>query len=224
MATIDIQPAGVGLLPALEGAGLIAWHLAATPFIGRERLHWGATPHEAAAPLPGDELVPEPKWTYTYAVDIAAAPEDVWPWIAQIGQGRGGFYSYQTLENVVGCNIHNHAEILPEYQDVALGDPIYLHPTAPPMAVAVLDPPHALVLYGSPADTGDGSAAPAMSTWQFCLQGTPDGFTRFFTRGRSDYGPGMANRVFFGRYPIEPITFVMSRKMMLEVKALAEAA
>ena len=62
--------------------------------------------------LVGDELVPEPKWSYTLGIAIDASPEDVWPWIAQIGQRRGGFYSYQTLENLAGCRITNTAEIL----------------------------------------------------------------------------------------------------------------
>ena len=78
MAT-NTRPPGVGVLAALEGAGLIAWHLVATPFVGRKRLHWGTRELEATDPLPGDELVPDPKWSYTLGIDIAAPPEDVWP-------------------------------------------------------------------------------------------------------------------------------------------------
>ncbi len=107
---------GVGVLAALEGAALIVWNLVATPFIGRKRLRWGTVGTEATDPLPGDEHVPEPKWSYTLGVDIDASPEDVWPWIAQVGQGRGGFYTYQTLENMAGCRITNTTEILPDHQ------------------------------------------------------------------------------------------------------------
>ncbi|MGI9586565.1 MAG: SRPBCC family protein, partial [Acidimicrobiia bacterium] len=89
---------GVGVLPALKGVALILWHLFATPFIGRRRLRWGTVETEATAALPGDELVPAPKWSYTLGVAVEAAPVDVWPWIAQLGQGRGGFYTYETLE------------------------------------------------------------------------------------------------------------------------------
>ena len=212
---------GVGVLSALEGAGLVAWNLVATPFIGRKRLRWGTRGTEATAPLPGDELVPDPKWTYTLAVDIAAPPGEVWPWIAQVGQKRGGFYTYQTLENMVGCKITNTTEILPEYQHPKRGDEIYLHPTAPPMRIEVVDPPHLLVLFGSPADVG-AEESWGMSTWQFVVVPRSGGTSRFFTRGRSDYSPGWATRLAFGRFPIEPITFVMSRKMMLEIKRLAE--
>ena len=71
---------GVGLLAAIEGFALIVWHLLATPLIGRRRLRWGTVGSEASDPLPGDELVPEPKWSYTLGIAIKAAPDQVWPW------------------------------------------------------------------------------------------------------------------------------------------------
>ena len=69
---------GVGVLAALEGAALIVWNLVATPFIGRRRLRWGTVGTEAGDSLPGDEFVPEPKWSYTLGVSIDASPQDVW--------------------------------------------------------------------------------------------------------------------------------------------------
>jgi hypothetical protein len=86
-----------------------------------------------------------------------------------------------------------------------------------------VDPPHALVLYGSPADIGREQSW-GVSTWQFVVTPGPDGGSRLLTRGRSDYTPGLKTRLAFGRFPIEAITFVMSRKMMLEIKRLAERA
>jgi len=145
---------GVGVLAALEGVALIVWHLFATPFIGRRRLRWGTVGTEATDSLPGDEFVPEPNWSYTLGIAVDASPEDVWPWIAQLGQGRGGFYTYQTLENIAGCQIANTTEILPDHQHPAAGGAIYLHPTAPPLRIKIVDPPNALVLFGSPADIG----------------------------------------------------------------------
>jgi hypothetical protein len=213
---------GVGAFAALEGAGLIAWHLVATPFIGRERLRWGTRGTEATDPLPGDELVPDPKWSYTLGIDLAAPPEAVWPWIAQIGQGRGGFYSYQTLENMIGCKVANTSVILPEYQHPEVGDQIYLHPSAPPLRIEIVDPPQTLVLFGSPAEIGEQGWG--MSTWEFAVRPGSPGTSRLLTRGRSDYSPGWATRLAFGRFPIEPITFVMSRKMLLEIKRLAETS
>ena len=212
---------GVGVLAALEGAALIMWNLAATPFIGRRRLRWGTVGTEASDPLPGDALVPEPKWSYTLGVAVDASPEDVWPWIAQIGQGRGGFYSYQTLENIVGCRIANTTQILPAHQHPVVGDDIFLHPTAPPVRIEIVDPPNVLVLFGSPADVGDEQSWGA-STWQFVVQPGHDGGSRLLTRGRYDHSPDWKSRLAFGRFPIEAISFVMSRKMMLEIKRLAE--
>ncbi len=215
------HPPGVGARAAVEGAGLVAWNLVATPFIGRKRLRWGTQGTEATDPLPGDELIPDPKWSYTLGVDVAAPPGAVWPWIAQIGQGRGGFYSYQPLENMIGCKIANTAEIIPEFQHPEVGDAIYLHPSAPPLRVNMVDPPHTLVLFGSPAEIGAGENW-GMSTWQFAIRPGSPGQSRLLTRGRSDFSPGWATRLAFGRFPIEPITFVMSRKMLLEIKRLAE--
>ena len=212
---------GVGVWAALEGAGLIAWHLAATPFIGQKRLRWGTLGTEATDWLPGDELVPKPKWSYTLGIAVDAAPGAVWPWIAQIGQGRGGFYTYQTLENIVGCQITNTTAILPEHQHPAVGDDIYLHPTAPPLRIEIADPPNALVLFGSPANLGTEDRW-GTSTWQFIVNPGPDGSSRFLTRGRYDHSPDRTSRLTFGRFPIEVISFVMSRKMMAEIKRLAE--
>jgi hypothetical protein len=142
----------------------------------------------------------------------------VWPWIAQLGQGRGGFYTYQTLENMAGCKITNTTEILPEHQHPAVGDGICLYQDAPPLRIEVVDAPNALVLFGSPADIG----AEGMSTWQFVVNPGSDGGSRLLTRGRYDYTPDWKSRLAFGRFPLEAITFVMGRKMMLEIKRLAE--
>jgi hypothetical protein len=212
---------GVGILAALEGAALIVWNLVATPFIGRRRLRWGTVGTETTDSLPGDELVPEPKWSYTLGIAVDASPEAVWPWIAQIGQRRGGFYTYETLENIAGCKITNTTEILPDHQHPTVDEDIYLHPTAPPMRIAIVDPPNALVLFGSPAGIGsEGSGG--IPTWQFAVNPGPNGGSRLLTRGRYDYTPDWKSRLAHGRFPIEVITFVMSRKMMLEIKRLAE--
>jgi len=217
------RPPGAGVLAALEGVALILWNLIATPFIRRRRMKWGTLRTEADDPLPGDELVPTPKWSYTLGVGIDAPPESVWPWIAQIGQGRGGFYTYQTLENMVGCKITNTAEILQDHQHPAVGDSIYLYPDSPPLRVETVDAPTTLILFGSPAEIGD-SGSWGRSTWQFVVTRAPDGGSRFLTRGRYDHAPDWRSRALFGPFPLEVISFVMSRKMMLEIKKLAESA
>lgn len=217
------RPPGVGILASMEGLAMLAWHLVATPFIRRRRMRWGTIGTEVADPLPGDDLVPSPKWTYTLGMGIDAPPEAVWPWVAQIGQGRGGFYTYQGLENLVGCKMVNTAEILDEHQNPEAGGEILLHPTAPPMGIEIVDPAGALVLFGSPADIGSEENW-GVSTWQFAVRPGPNGTTRLLTRGRSDYSSDWKSRLTFGRFPIEVITFVMSRKMLLGIKRLAEGS
>lgn len=212
---------GVGVFAAVEAAALIVWNLVATPLIGRKRRQWGTVGTEASDSLAGDEFVPEPKWSVTLGVSINAPPEAVWPWIAQIGQGRGGFYTYQTLENVVGCRITNTTTLLPDHQHPAVGDEIHLHPDMPGLRIEIVDPPNALVIFGSPAEVGDEDSW-GVSTWQFVVNPGPDGGSRFLTRARYDYSAGWRSRLAFGRFPLEVISFVMSRKMMLEIKRLAE--
>ena len=65
--------------------------------------------------LPGDELVNIVKGRYDHAITIKAPAAVVWPWIVQIGQNRGGYYSYELLENLVGCRIHNADRVIPEF-------------------------------------------------------------------------------------------------------------
>jgi len=222
--------AGISRLPkkiaeTAEALVLIAAAIMSTPFVGSRRRHWGATDEEAADHMPGDALVPEPEWSYTYAITISAPREDVWPWIAQLGQGRGGFYSYQTLENLLGCRIHNVDHVVPELQQLDLGDPISLHPESPPLRVEQVEPPETLVLHGAPyPDEQPAEGGYAVATWQFRLAENPGEKTRLIIRGRHDYSPGFANRLFFGAFPMEPIMFVMTRKMMLGIKELAETA
>jgi hypothetical protein len=114
------------LLRAGLGATQIAAVLPAAPLLRRWYTHWGATIDEARGRLPGDELVPEAQLSSTRAITIDAPAAQVWPWLAQIGQGRGGFYSYDELENLVGCHIHSAHQILADHQRLEVGDVIRL--------------------------------------------------------------------------------------------------
>jgi hypothetical protein len=122
----------------------------------------------------------------------------------------------------VGCRIRNTAEIVQEHQHQQIGDGVRLHPEAPPMRIAVLDEPTAFVLHGAPAGVGDDEGF-AASTWQFAIVPQPLGGSRLLMRGRSDHSSQLVNRIAFGRFPLEPISFVMSRRMLREIKRLAEA-
>ena len=203
------------LSESLGGALLIAFHLLATRPLRRWRTTWGATAGELAAQYPGDDLIPTPDWGFTRAVTVDAPPERVWPWIVQIGQGRGGFYSYEGLENLIGCRITNATEIVPDLQHLAVGDPIRQHPKAPPLTVALLEPDRALVLHGATEQTGDAFL------WSFHLRPGPDGGTRLVEHGRGRHGPSRGSRLAFGPTLMEPITFVMGRKMLRTIASLA---
>jgi hypothetical protein len=99
----------------IAGAFLIAAAIL-TPFLRLWRTKWGATDAEIHRSLPGDDLVPHSKWGWTHAITICASAAEVWPWLMQMGQDRGGLYSYEWLENRVGCDIHNADRIIPEFQ------------------------------------------------------------------------------------------------------------
>src|SRR5215207_10405172 len=115
------------ILDSIWGAIQIAFHLALGPVLHRWRTRWGATPEEIRRPLLGDVLVSSPDWSYTHAITIDAPRSAVWPWLLQLGQGRGGFYSYEALENLIGCDIHNVPELRPALQDLHEGDVVRMH-------------------------------------------------------------------------------------------------
>jgi hypothetical protein len=212
---------GHSWMEALQG-GIETGGALVTPFLRSRRLRWGATDEELEGPYPGDELVPDPNWTATHATSINATPQRIWPWITQIGQGRGGFYSYEKLENLAGSQIENVSRILDKQQHIREGDPVKLHVEAPPMTVAIVEEPVALVLYGNPAEA-EGSAVLSTS-WAFLLLEQPDGTTRLLSRTRYHHADDRRSRLMGGPSLIEPISFVMERKMLSVVKALVESA
>jgi len=109
-------------------------------------LRWRATDAEVSAALPGDDLLPAADLTATRTIAIDAPAREVWPWLAQLGQGRGGLYSYDFLENAVArCDIHSTDRVLPEWQQISPGDRVRIHPQVS-LDVAIAEPDRALVL------------------------------------------------------------------------------
>src|SRR4030095_7650882 len=106
---------------------------------------WGASPAEARDPLPGDELIPYDPIESTNAVTVDAPVEEVWPWLAQLGQDRGGFYSYEWLENLAGGRMQNADRIHPEWQHREIGETVFLHP-ANGLKLVKFEPNRALAL------------------------------------------------------------------------------
>jgi hypothetical protein len=125
--------------------GALAYHVVVRSWITR----WGTTETELQQRLPGDDLVPDVREQLTYAITINAKASAIWPWLVQIGQGRGGWYSYEWLENVLGADIHNVDRIYPEWQNLKVGDRVRMYREGsgpPPYEVAALEPERALVL------------------------------------------------------------------------------
>ncbi len=180
-----------------------------SPLYRRWHLHWGATSAEAAAPMPGDDLVPVSHFTPTRAVSIAAPPEAVWPWIAQVGFGRAGFYSYDLLDNLGRPSAD---AVLPEWQEVRVGDliaPMKNPPTVDTsFRVHAVDEPRWIV-WSKPD-----------STWVWTLTPQPDGGTRLVTRIRQRYArrPATAVTILLSEFG----DFAMMRKMLLGIKRRAE--
>lgn len=196
-----------------------AFFLAAYPLILR-RWHsmWGTTRDERQRVYPGDMLVALPRVQYTRAITIAATPAKIFPWLLQIGQGRGGFYSYELLENIVGSNIHNANGILPQYQNLKVGDIIRLIPRdVPSYRVGMILPDEALVLQtNNPANDNR-----TTGSWGFYLHESESGTTRLIIRSRLDYEPTVMNFIIW-RLITEPVHFLMEEKMLRGIKERVE--
>jgi hypothetical protein len=170
-------------------------------------LTWGATGAEADGALPGDELLPTPDGASTRAIDIDAPPADVWPWLAQMGPApRGGAYTYDWIENLLGLDMHSVDRVLPEFQHPQVGDTIGLGDNR--MRLELVDPLHALAWRSE-----DGNWL-----WSFVLEDR-GGRTRLISRNRFRL-PTLAARI--GMVPMEPASLVMERRMLREIKRLSE--
>lgn len=200
---------GLGAIGATYAFAIRPWHL-----------RWGATDEELAMPLPGDDVKYHAGVSVNHAITIDAPPESVWKWLVQIGQGRGGFFSYDWLENIFDLGIHNVYEVRPELQQLKVGDFVrsaregWLGGRFDDKAgwfVVDLEPNSHLVLrdeieYGS---------------WAFVLRPISPNKTRFIVRCRGDR-PVSLMRWMFHLSLFEPAHFLMERKMMLTLKNLAE--
>ena len=172
---------------------------------------WGSTPEERARVMPGDGAISHPTHQETQAITVDAPASDIWPWLVQIGSQRGGLYSYDWLDRLFGfLGGPSTTRILPEFQHLTVGDRIewgrdYL-------TVAAVEPDRTLVL----SYEGHGMEW----VWQFGLYPIDDDHTRLVSRG-TERTPSTATFWFFMRV-MEPASFVMTRKMLLNVKKRAE--
>ncbi len=173
--------------------------------------------------------MPTPRVSQTLAVTVAAPPSAVWPWLAQLGQERGGLYSYELLENLARCDMHNATRVVPSWELVQ-GDRVRFGPPGyPVMRVVGLERGCWLLLAGADFTTEQVAPLPQPSepayinqSWVFYLDGQSDGTTRILSRSRLDYAPRSFASKLTWEWMTDPIGFVMTRQMLLTIKALAE--
>jgi len=199
---------------------LAVFHAVVRPWYAQ----WGATGAEAHMTLPGDEIVPAAITQTTRAITIDARADTVWPWVAQIGQDRGGFYSYDLLENLVGCRMPTTDVLRPDKQTWKVGDKLWMYPPdrADGSGFATLRtyvPGRALGFAGR--RMGDPVTAPESGSWAFVLQPLDAHTTRLLFRGRASAPPSLG-ALAFDRFVFDPAHYVMERRTMIGVKQLAE--
>ena len=173
----------------------------------RPVLRWGATEAEATSRLPGDELLEDADGVSTRAIDIHAPAAAVWPWLVQMGPApRGGAYTYDWIENLLGLDMHSTDRVLPEFQHPEVGDTIGFGTNR--MRLERVHPGHVLAWRSE-----DGNWV-----WSFVFS-ERDGHTRLISRNRFRL-PSLVARL--GMLPMEPGSLVMERKMLLGIKQRAE--
>jgi hypothetical protein len=176
-------------------------------WLRRPVLTWGASPAEAGARLPGDELLEDADGVATRAIDIDAPPSVVWPWVVQIGPSpRGGAYTYDWIENLLGLDMHSTDRVLEEFQHPEVGETIGYGSNR--MRIERVEPKRVLAWR---SENGNW-------VWSFVLE-QHDERTRLISRNRFRL-PSLAARI--GMLPMEPASLVMERKMLLGIKQRAE--
>jgi hypothetical protein len=177
------------------------------PLLRRPILTWGATRDEASSRLPGDELLENAHGVSTRAITIDAPAAAVWPWLAQMGPApRGGAYTYDWIENLLGLDMHSVDRILPEFQNPRAGDMLGFGSNR--MLLTRIEPRRVLSWRSE-----DGNWV-----WTFVLD-ERDGATRLISRNRFRL-PTLAAHI--GMLPMEPGSLVMERKMLRGIKERAE--
>jgi hypothetical protein len=192
----------------------------ASPVLRPWHLRWGATRAQVAGAMPGDHVVPGAQFNATRAITVGVPPSAVWPWLAQLGYRRGGFYTYDLLDN---AGERSADQVIPEYQDLHVGSLIPMFHESGDLAIAyevdALEPPSAMlwVHRPHPGEQPD-------STWSWRLTPQPEGSTRLVTRMKQDYRWETPRLALFNLWLMELGDFAMERRMLQGIKARAEAA
>ncbi len=203
----------------LDALTAIPWFVTA-PLVRPWHLRWGATADEWHGPMPGDEVVPRAQFNATRAVTVNAPPEQVWPWIVQLGYRRAGFYTYDLIDN---AGQRSAERILEEFQHPAAGDsmPMFkeLHGLAIAYTVAAFETNQWMVWIHRPQASEEPD-----STWTWRLTPLPGGGTRLVTRMKQDYRWETPQLAFFNFLLMEMGDFAMERRMLKGIQRRAESA
>jgi hypothetical protein len=195
-------------LGAIAAAGAAAYALAIRPW----HLRWGARDNELTRAMPGDEIIPDADCETTRAVTVVAGPEHIWPWLAQMGWGRGGLYSYDFLDILFGILDRPSAQsILPQWQDLKTGDVIPLRRGGNFLVRSAKADDHLVM---GPEDTS------IPITWATAFYPEGEGRTRMVTRVRQRRQPGAGEAAMF--YGMDLAAFIMVRRWLLNLKERAE--
>jgi hypothetical protein len=227
---VNLQTVIEGIIAVLYSAGLVI----SSPFVRRWYSRWGANQAEVRRQFPGDELVPFPKIQSTRSITISCQPKDIWQWLVQMGYRRAGWYSYDILEMITGGGEFvdglSARRIIPELQLLEPGSQIYVHPRMPAFAVDNLQLNELIVLV-TRIDSRTGLTYSLLGkrplkyfscTRIFLVEKLTDRESRLIVRSRFDYSSSFVN-VLIWRVFTDPISFVMERKMLLNIKKRVES-
>ena len=208
----------------VEGFLVSAIVLLTWPLSKRWLRDWGSTLAERERVWPGDELVSPTHATFTRGVDVGASSEAVWSWLVQFGLGRGGFHSYELLERLVGIPVRNVESIVPEYQDLAVGDVILLHPKAPGIPVAALKQGRHVCFGMTGSEEGAGEGPDPARSWSMYIEPVSADSSRLLLRSCIEplRAPTLAKRL--GHLLEQPIDFIMEQRMLRTIRRLAESS
>lgn len=208
---------------ALEGIAVTLAVVLTWPVSKRWLSNWGSTAAEREQLRPGDAFVSPAHGTFTRAIRINAAAEAVWPWLVQFGLGRAGFYSYELLERLVGIPVRNVESIVPEFQHLAAGDEILLHPTAPGVPVAAVEEGRSICFGLVDAAARSVESPDPARSWSLYLDAGDATSSRLVVRSCIEplRQRTLAKRV--GHRIEAPIDFIMEQRMLRTIRRLAES-
>lgn len=208
------------VIESIEGFALSPVIILSWPVAKRWLSSWGSTPAERARAWPGDELAPAAVAIYTRAVDVAAPAALVWQWVVQFGLGRAGFYSYELIERIVGIPVRNVESILPDHQDLTVGEEIKLHPKAPGIPVGKIAPGQ-YVCFGEGAEPTRRTPDPRRS-WSIYVLPTSPTSARLVSRTCIEELRAPTVTKSLGLALEAPVDFIMEQRMLRTVRRLSE--